>query len=357
MFPTCVSWTEVRIPLLTLNAIFQFPFCALGLVLVPIYIKLKTVKTSLVSKLCRVDWVGGFFFIGGLTSFLVGISWAGIQFEWKSAQAVTPMIIGIVGVTIAIIWEIYGAQEPFLRPSLFCSVSALATYACALFQGFIVCLSCPKPALDAFADPKPRLQLFCALYYIPFYFTAIRFKPPTQSGLDIFPVTCFLLPGSIIISLMTTRLGRYRWAIWSGWVVTALGCGLLVLLDVDTKTPVWAVILAIFGIGHGMLLTSVNIGIQAVSRVEDAGRAAAMYAFMRTLGMSIGVAVGGTVFQNVMINKLDTLGMPHSIAHNSEAYVRTLAAMDPKNPERVAAVQACERTPPPVKSFSVPRAD
>jgi hypothetical protein len=108
-------------------------------VLVPIYVKLTTVKTSLASKLLRVDWVGGFLFIGGLTSFLVGISWAGIQYEWNSVQAITPMAVGIVGIVAAVFWEIYGAQEPFLRPSLFRSASALATYACALFQGFIVC--------------------------------------------------------------------------------------------------------------------------------------------------------------------------------------------------------------------------
>jgi MFS family permease len=160
--------------------------------------------------------------------------------------------------------------------------------------------------------------------------------------LDIFPVTCFLLPGSIVISLITTRIGRYRWAIWSGWVVTAIGCGLLLLLNAETKTPVWAVILAIFGIGHGILLTSVNVGIQAVSRVEDAGRAAAMYAFMRTLGMSIGVAVGGTVFQNVMSSKLVVLGLPKSIAHNSEAFVTTMSLMDPEDPIRVAALEACK---------------
>ncbi|KAK4155670.1 major facilitator superfamily domain-containing protein [Chaetomidium leptoderma] len=297
----------------------NFPFCALGLVLVPIYVKLITVKTSLVSKLARVDWVGGFFFIGGCTSFLVGISSAGVQYEWHSAQALTPMVVGVIGVIVSVVWEIYGAREPFLRPSLFCSASALATYACALFQGFI---------------------LFCALYYIPFYFTAIKFESPTQSGLDIFPVTCFLLPGSIVISLITTRIGRYRWAIWGGWVVTATGCGLLVLLDADTKTPVWVVILAIFGIGNGMLLTSVNVGIQAVSRVEDAGRAAAMYAFMRTLGMSIGVAIGGTVFQNLMSKKLDELGLPQSIAHNSEAFVKTMSLMDPEDPKRIGSMQA-----------------
>ncbi|KAL2163263.1 hypothetical protein VTH06DRAFT_5319 [Thermothelomyces fergusii] len=297
----------------------NFPFCGIGLILVPLYVKLTTVKTSLASKLGRVDWIGGFFFIGGLTSFLVGISWGGIQYEWKSVQSITPIVVGVAGVGIAIVWEIYGAREPFLRPSLFHSPSALATYACALFQGFI---------------------LFCALYYIPFYFTAVKLEPPTQSGLDIFPVTCLLLPGSIVISLITTRTGRYRWAIWSGWVVTSIGCGLLVLLDADTRTPVWAVILAVFGVGHGTLLTSVNVGIQAVSRVEDAGRAAAMYAFMRNLGMSIGVAVGGTVFQNVMIGKLKELDLPASIAHDSEAYVQTLMRMDPQDPKRIASIEA-----------------
>jgi hypothetical protein len=109
-----------------------------GLVLIRIYIKLGTRKTSLVSKLGRIDWVGGFFFIGGMTSFLIGISWAGVQFEWGSAQAVVPMIVGVSGVIIAVIWEFYGAREPFLHRSLFCSSSALATYTCALSQGFIV---------------------------------------------------------------------------------------------------------------------------------------------------------------------------------------------------------------------------
>jgi predicted MFS family arabinose efflux permease len=127
----------------------------------------------------------------------------------------------------------------------------------------------------------------------------------------------------------------------------------LVLLDAQTITPLWVVIFAVFGIGNGMLLTSVNVGIQAVSRVEDAGRAAAMYAFMRTLGMSIGVAVGGTVFQNVMIKKLDELGLPEEIAHNSEAFVAIMARLSPEDPLRINSVQACE---PPNLSHQIPHA-
>ncbi|KAK3385336.1 major facilitator superfamily domain-containing protein, partial [Podospora didyma] len=297
----------------------NFPFCLLGLVLVPLTVRLSTEKTSLGSKLGRVDWLGGLLFIGGLTSFLVGMSWAGIQYEWEDVHVVAPMVVGALSVLAAIFWEIYGAREPFLRPSLFYSPSAIAAYGCALLQGFI---------------------LFCSLYYVPFYFTAVRFVSPTQAGLDVFPVTCFLLPGSIVISLIASRTGRFRWAIWGGWALTATSCGLFIFFDENTETVVWAAILAVFGIGHGMLLTSVNVGIQAISRVQDAGRAAAMYAFMRTLGMSIGVAVGGTVFQNVMMLKLDNLGLPESIAHESEGFVETMRAMSPADPVRIGALKA-----------------
>lgn len=158
--------------------------------------------------------------------------------------------------------------------------------------------------------------------------------------MTLLPVTCLLLPGSILVSILTSRLGRFRWAIWIGWAITTVGAGLLVLLDRDTPTAVWASILAVFGIGNGMVLTSVNVGIQAISRVEDCGRAGAMYAFMRSLGMAVGVAVGGTVFQNVMILRLRQLGLPEAIAHNAEAFVEQLRAMDPKDPVRIGALLA-----------------
>lgn len=117
---------------------WQFPFCVMGLVLVPIYVRLKTSKTSLGAKLARVDWVGGFLFTAGTTSFLIGISWGGVQYPWKSARVLTPIIIGILGIVLCVLWEKYVAQEPILRPSLFCSASAIFMYICALFQGLIV---------------------------------------------------------------------------------------------------------------------------------------------------------------------------------------------------------------------------
>ena len=45
-----------------------------------------------------------------------------------------------------------------------------------------------------------------------------------------------------------------------------------------------------------------------------------MYTFLRSLGMAIGVAVGGSIFQNIMKIKLLQLGLPVDIAVNAEEY-------------------------------------
>jgi len=103
-------------------------------------VKLSTHRSSLRSKLGRVDWAGGFLFISGLTSLLVAISWGGVQFAWTSWHTLVPLIVGVGGVMISIAWERHFAKEPFLIKSLFSSLSSVAAYTCAFLQGVVVCI-------------------------------------------------------------------------------------------------------------------------------------------------------------------------------------------------------------------------
>jgi MFS family permease len=183
-------------------------------------------------------------------------------------------------------------------------------------------------------------QLFSALYYIPFYCMSVRASSSTRAGVDILPGLVLMVPGSIVVAALTTRFGRWRWAIWSGWVITILGMGLLLILDLHTSYAVLAVILAVFGIGSGMVLTSVNVGIQAISKVEDCAMAASMYGFFRSLGMPLGVALSGTIFQNAMKSKLSSYGLPDDIAHDSERYIYVLRAMALDDPKRTALLES-----------------
>ena len=125
---------------------------------------------------------------------------------------------------------------------------------------------------------------------------------------------------------LITRIGTYRWAIWTGWIVLTLATGLTILWDAQTSTAVWVIVLVLLGLGHGLLLNSLNCASQAVSIPGDEGAAFAMYAFLRSFGMAIGVGIGGSVFQNVMSVKLQDLNLPTSIARNAEAYITVLKA-------------------------------
>ena len=58
-----------------------------------------------------------------------------------------------------------------------------------------------------------------------------------------------------------------------------------------------------------------------------------MYSFLRMFGMTLGVGLGGSIFQNVMKQKLVQLNLPTSIARNAEAYIQVLRTM-PQSSEK-----------------------
>jgi hypothetical protein len=170
-------------------------------------------------------------------------------------------------------------------------------------------------------------QLYGQLYYIPFYFLSVKQASPIQTGVNLFPVICSLVPASIVVGSIVTRVNCFRWAIWSGWVITTIASGLAILWDINTPTAEWAVILVILGIGHALVLNAQNFATQAICRPSDEAAAAAMHVFLRSFGMGVGVGISDSIFQNVMKVKLKQLSLPMEIALNAESYIATLRTL------------------------------
>ena len=168
------------------------------------------------------------------------------------------------------------------------------------------------------------LQLYALLYYALLYFSAVLGYGPIRTGTSALPATVALVPASIVVGVLITRFGRFRWAVWSGWAVTSLGHGLMIMWDVDTSVAAWAAILVLVGFGHGLILNAQNFATQAIALPGDEAQAAAMYAFLRSFGMALGVGIGGSVFQNVMMIKLDEFNLPDTIARNAETYIHAI---------------------------------
>ncbi|KAF2400725.1 major facilitator superfamily transporter [Trichodelitschia bisporula] len=278
----------------------MFPFCGIGFATIPFLLTLKPREESMREKLLRVDWLGGFLFISSSTALLIAVSWGGSMFAWGSWRTILPLILGVVGLVATGFWERFGAREPFLRHSLFHCPSAFAAYAGATLQGFL---------------------LYGALYYGPLYFMAERLVSPVQTGINMITTSVSLIPASIAVGVAITRLNHFRWAIWSGWTITTISTAAICAWGVNTPTAAWAVNLLGLGLGHGLVLNSQNFATQAIALSRDEGAAAAMYAFLRSFGMALGVGVGASVFQNVFAMRLGAMGLPTDLANKAEQLI------------------------------------
>ncbi|KAL8932570.1 MAG: hypothetical protein Q9216_006780 [Gyalolechia sp. 2 TL-2023] len=136
-----------------------------------------------------------------------------------------------------------------------------------------------------------------------------------------------VLPETVLIAR------RYRWALWIGWAITTLGFGLLYLLNPSTSIPAFIFLNIPVAIGTGMAFTSMSLGVQAAGRPQDAGHAITFYSFIRVIGQSLGVGVGGVVLQNQMrknVTKYPLLA-PSAVAYSRDAteVARIIQDMEP----------------------------
>jgi len=66
----------------------------------------------------------------------------------------------------------------------------------------------------------------------------------------------------------------------------------------------WVIFLIIAGAGQRMLIATGNYTIQVLTNSQDGPYALAMFSSIGTVGMCLGIAVGGTALQNFFKNYL-----------------------------------------------------
>lgn len=132
----------------------------------------------------------------------------------------------------------------------------------------------------------------------PLYFEGAKGFSPINAGIGLFPWTFTTGPAAVIVGIIVAKTGKYRWAIWLGWVLTATGIGLMALFKAETKTIEWVLLSLVSGLGLGILYPAMSFAIQAAASNRDLPFAAALYSFFRNFGQMLGVAVGGAIFQN-----------------------------------------------------------
>jgi len=294
----------------------------MGLVMIPLFIRLGVAQSSFGSKLVKIDWIGSVIFIASTTGLLIPLSWGGVAYEWDSWHTVAPLSAGLGGLVALYFYEERVASNPIIRTSIFKNRNAAAAYLSVVIHGMVVVGS---------------------LYYLPLYYEAVKGLSPILSGVALFPETFTVAPGAFIVGTLISRTGHYRWAVWSGWSITTLGLGLLYMLDVDTSTVKWIFLNLVVGLGLGFNYSALGVTLQAATTEEDMTSAVAMFTFFRLLGQALGVVIGGVVFQNQIKSRLSVIPALASLADEYSKDGSGLAALIrilPESPTKPALVQA-----------------
>lgn len=300
----------------------NLPFVGMGLVMIPLFIRLGVAKSSLGKKLAKIDWIGSVVFIASMTGFLIPLSWGGVAYPWTSWRTIAPMCASAGGLVLLYFYEERVALNPIIRTSIFKNRNAAAAYVCVVIHGMVVVGS---------------------LYYLPLYYEAVKGLSPILSGVALFPETFTVAPGAFIVGTVISKTGHYRWAVWSGWSITTLGLGLLYLLDVNTSTVEWIFLNLVVGVGLGFNYSALGVTLQAATSEEDMTSAVAMFTFFRLLGQALGVVIGGVIFQNQIKSRLSVIPELASLADQYSADGSGLAALIrilPESPTKQPLVQA-----------------
>lgn len=138
---------------------------------------------------------------------------------------------------------------------------------------------------------------------------------------------------AIVIGIIVSKTGRYKYAMALSWAITVLGFGILMLMDVNTSVVQFIFLNVPVSIGTGLLYTPLPTAICATVRPQYAGHAVTFYSFIRVFGEAIGVAISGAVFLNLFHSKLRTYPLlaPKAEQYSQEAtaVVQTLKNMPP----------------------------
>jgi hypothetical protein len=173
--------------------------------------------------------------------------------------------------------EEYVAKEPMMPMRVFKERTALAGYVGTWAHGVI---------------------LWGLIYYALLWCQAVLIHSTLQAGVDALPITLTSAPSAAIAGIVMTIMLRFRATVWIGWIITIISCGLFTLLNPETTTAQRVGYLLLMGVGTGVLFPALQFCAQAGQPDEDVAIATSTFVFLRSLGQTFGVALGGVIFQN-----------------------------------------------------------
>ncbi|RYP08468.1 hypothetical protein DL764_001894 [Monosporascus ibericus] len=258
----------------------NLPIGAVSLFIMFLYLQVQHRReTSIMNRLKRIDYVGNGILIGGTTSMLIALTYAGTRYEWSSWHTLLPLIFGFASYFLFGVFEAcrLAPAEPVMPPRLFYSpTSVIIAVNTFLFTAII----------------------YWSIFFLPVYFQAVKLDSPTTAGINVMPISLLGVPTAAAAAAAISRWGKYKVIHLLGFTLYTIGLGLFSRLDENSPTGEWVGYMFTSPIGAGLLLNSQLPAFQAPVSEADQAAATGSWNFIRTLGSVWGVAIPAAIFAN-----------------------------------------------------------
>ena len=137
-------------------------------------------------------------------------------------------------------------------------------------------------------------------YYLPLYFQSAKQASPLRSGILLLPLMITEALLAVAAGIIIHLTGRYIELIWLGVALMTIGNGLFIYLSATSYMGSIIAFEIVAGLGAGLLFDPPLIALQALVSQDDTATATATFSFIRNIGMSLSIVIGGVIFQNGM---------------------------------------------------------
>ncbi|NOK08680.1 MFS transporter [Corallococcus exercitus] len=225
-------------------------------------------------------------------------------FAWGSAPILGLFALSAVGLGL-FVWRERHAKEPLLEPSLF-RLRAFSVGNAAVFTIGAVFLA--------------------SVTFLPLFMVNVVGLSATHSGLTLTPLTLGVVAGNVLSGQLVSRMGRYK-ALMVGALLFLMG-GFAVMgftLTPDSSQAEVTVKMVLVGLGLGPSIPLYTVAVQNAVPQRRIGVATSATTFFRQLGMTVGVALLGTVFAGTLGRELNartrqaTQGLPPDVQRELHA--------------------------------------
>src|SRR5512135_650420 len=192
---------------------------------------------------------------------------------WTSPIVLTWFGIGVAGLTLFLLVELFVAKDPLLDLRLF----KKRTFLNASLLGYVSVVA-----------------LFGAEFLMPVYLQALRGRTALETGLTLLPLAITGGISSTVAGRLYDRLGP-RPLVGVGFAILMVNTWQLSLLQADTPIGWILILLALRGIALGLTVQTTFVTALSVVPMRDLARGSSLSNATRNVVQSIGVALLATI--------------------------------------------------------------